>query len=89
MKIAVVGATGLVGREMLKVLTETVFNEAHFGPKIEAVRESIEPEVRLRAETFKQDADAAVQEFQDTMDVFHEHLKLRRGFVLKELESEG
>ncbi|MFT5192732.1 MAG: hypothetical protein ACI957_005791 [Verrucomicrobiales bacterium] len=69
----------------LKILAETTFNEDVFSPKIEAVRTSIEPEVRLRAETFNQDSDTAARGFQDTMDVFGEHLKLRRAFILKEL----
>lgn len=74
-------------RARLKVLTETVFTDDVFGPKIDAVRANIEPEVRLRAESLKQNPDDAVRDFQETMDVFNEHLKRRRAFVLQELEN--
>ncbi len=47
----------------------------------------MEPEVRLSAETFRQDPDDAVRDFHTTMNVFTEHLELRRAFVIQKLEK--
>jgi hypothetical protein len=69
------------------MLTETVFNGDAIGTKIAAVRAGIEPEVRLRAETFRQDPDDAIRDFHTPMNVFTEHLELRRSFVIQKLEK--
>ena|GEM_PF-3289506 len=71
----------------LKILTETAFNGDAIGTKIDAVRAGMEPEVRLSAETFRQDPDDAVRDFHTTMNVFTEHLELRRAFVIQKLEK--
>ena len=75
-------------RKRLQHLAEEVFTDAVFGKEIESIRESIAPEVKLRALTLKQDPTSAEQRFNETMDVFHEHLSLRRAWVLKELQAE-
>jgi len=64
----------------LKILTETAFNGDAIGTKIDAVRAGMEPEVRLSA-------DDAVRDFHTTMNVFTEHLELRRAFVIQKLEK--
>lgn len=69
----------------LKTLTETVFTEEIFGKRIEEVRQQIEPEVKLRAAAFDRDPEADARQFHTTMDIFQEHLDLRRAFILKEL----
>lgn len=72
----------------LKTLAETTFTEDNFGPDIDAVAKSIEPEVRLRAKTFNRDPDTAAREFQDTMAQMRQHMKLRTAFILQELANE-
>ena len=72
-------------RARLKILATTVYSKERFGPKIDAVTASIEPEVRVRALAFERDPEVAVREFQATMDRMHEHMALRTQWVLKQL----
>ena len=68
-------------------LTETVFNEKVFGKKIDALRVSLEPEVRLRAQMRGADETDAVAELDRVMNALHQHLVSRRAFVKQNLQN--
>lgn len=57
-----------------------------FGPLLDATAERLRPEVRLRAEIFKADADVAMREFEGQVARLREHLKKRREFLLAQNE---
>ena len=69
-----------------KQIVETVYSEAVFGPLLDAAAERLRPEVRLRAEIFKTDPDAALREFEGQLGRAREHLKKRREFLLAQIE---
>ncbi len=72
-------------RERLQTLLETAFNEHTFGPKIDALIETLGPEVRLRATTFDRDPDQAMDALRATVSRLREHLRLRSAFLHREL----
>ncbi len=74
-------------QKRLLELTDTVFTEEVFGAKIDQLRETLEPEVRLRARLRSSDEEAAVAAFQRTTGALREHLQQRRTFVQQALEE--
>jgi len=72
----------------LKTLAETVFTDEAFGPKIDALMTTLEPEVRLRAETFERDPDESANSLKDIVTSMREHLERRTEFILEELVKE-
>ncbi|MCA9212644.1 MAG: CotH kinase family protein, partial [Planctomycetales bacterium] len=75
-------------KQRLGELAETVFTEAVFGPKIQNLANTLEPEVRLRARLRGTDEQRAVAELQETMNAMLEHLKERRSYVLAALAED-
>ena len=73
--------------DRLEELTRTTFNEEVFGAKIDNLRDSLEPEVRLRARIREMNEDAAVAQLDRNMRSLREHLSERRAFVMKELNA--
>ena len=75
-------------RSRLKVLASTVFTEESFGPHIDRLEASLEPEILLRASLVKRNPGVVVDRFHQTMNSLREHIKQRHAFVLAELEKE-
>ena len=63
-----------------------MYNEAVFAPLLDAMGERLRPDVKLRAEIFKTDADAAVRQFEEQLGRLREHLQKRREFLLAQTE---
>ena len=75
-------------KRRLAELTKSVFNEEVFGAKIDQLRKSLEPEVRLRARLMGRDEDAAVVNLDRTTRALRRHLVQRRAFVQSALKGE-
>lgn len=75
-------------RKRLDELTKTVFIESVFGPKIDKLRDDLEPEVRLRARMRRDSERSAVDRLGWNMRGLHEHLKERRHFVVRQLQRQ-
>jgi hypothetical protein len=72
----------------LKELALNVFTSEQFGPRIEFLKSSLEPEIRLRAGMVNnKDPEEALDSFHQTIFSLQEHLNKRRAFVLQELQK--
>lgn len=69
-----------------KYILESVYTEAAFGPVMDDLEKRLLPEVRLRAEASRQNADRAVANFRSELGRARKHLKLRRDFLLSQAE---
>lgn len=74
-------------RLRLNELASTVFTLESFGPWIDSLQKNLDPEVRLRAETFGRDPEAELRSFHDTITSLRRHMIERRAFVLSALEE--
>jgi hypothetical protein len=74
-------------QKKLSELTDTVFTEGTFGPRIDQLFVTLEPEVRLRATLRQSDEVAAAAKLKQTLARLREHLVERRAFVRKEVEQ--
>ncbi len=59
---------------------------ANFGSEFDRLETRMEPEVRIRAQALDQDEEEAVAEFKRTIQLYRDHLKGRRAFVLEQDE---
>ncbi len=71
--------------QRVKELLDTVFTEQVFGPKLEKMRQELDPEVRLRAVLTDSDPDNASRILRNTTESMLNHLRMRREFLLNEL----
>ena len=69
----------------LKTLCESEFTQEAFAPQFKDLQAALEPEVKLRAETYGRNADDAVESLRNTLASMAEHLEKRREFILAEL----
>ncbi len=69
-----------------KELLEKVYTPEAFGPAITALAERLEDEVRVKAESQRQDPKAAVEHFRRNVGSLREHLTKRREFLLRQPE---
>ena len=72
----------------MQELTDADLVVKTFDPKIDLLRTTLEPEVRLRARLRGQDEQEAVAELNRTADSIREHLIQRSAFVRKAI-AEG
>lgn len=73
----------------LREICETVFTPEQMAPAINALRDRLEEEVRVRAQVTHQDPAAALQEFHHHLQSFHNQVAQRRRFILEHLGAEG
>jgi hypothetical protein len=74
-----------------KEILETVYTEAEFNPRIDAMGKRLEEEVRIRAELHGENPDEASKRLQHNLNSLKEHLQKRRAFLLEqdEVKSAG
>ncbi|MBI4664325.1 MAG: CotH kinase family protein [Verrucomicrobia bacterium] len=72
-----------------KEILETIYTEEVFLPIIDAIGERLRPEIKLRAESAKDDPVRALESFEQNLAAFREHLKKRREFLLAQDEIKG
>lgn len=72
----------------LREVCETIFTPEAMGPAIDALATRLEEEVRVRAQLFNQDPAAALQEFHNHIQSFHNQVANRRKFLLQQLDAE-
>jgi hypothetical protein len=75
-------------QKRLAELTDTVFTEEVFGPKLDEMLVALEPEARLRASIRKADEEETVKRLKRTTAALQEHLVARRAFIQKELQRD-
>lgn len=73
----------------IKEILETVYTEENFGPVINSLGLKLREEVKFRAESFGQDPSWAVQALGERLDIFHDHLRERRKFLLDQREMKA
>ncbi len=72
----------------LRELCETLFTPETMGPVIRAMEERLAEEVAMRAQWQRQDPAAALREFRNDIQSFHNQVAQRRKFILQQLSAE-
>lgn len=71
----------------LREVNSTVFTEATLLPVIANLERRLEPEVRFRAVSNKQDPEAALREFRSNLESIRRQLRERHAFLERELKN--
>jgi hypothetical protein len=72
----------------LRVISETIFTNEKLRPVIQALEHRLEEEVPARAQLMGQDPAAALREFREHIQSFHNQVANRPKFILKQLGTE-
>lgn len=73
----------------LREICAKIFTPANVEPLINAMEKRLEPEVRFRAQLYRQRPEAALAEFHADMQSFRNQVANRRKFILEHLDSAG
>jgi hypothetical protein len=72
----------------LREMCETIFTEATMLPIIDALEIRLAPEVSVRADGKRENAQRAQAQFRSDIESFRRQVKNRRNFILSELDHE-